>query len=917
MPAVAKASHIVGGELTYTFLSYSSNQSEVNYRITMNLYRDLDGISFPNQVDFGVFIQEDSGAWSSYTVAGNIPIAALNFIPPEADPCKTSSFSDKELEGATYSFDVALEVSDHNYMIAYQACCRNFNLNNIESIGDIGAVYDITISPEAQRLGNSSPTYNAIPPQFVCANFDINVDHSAIDIDGDSLVYKFCIPISPGVNDASLPDCCGCVTPNPFVCTPPYDEVVFTNGFTPDIPMGGDPTITIDRDNGFINGVPSLLGAYVVAVCVEEYRNGLLLSTVRRDFQFIVISCSENLVAEVEADAYIEDTINNRRIASYESCGDLDFNMINLSTDVQYIQDYSWQIFDSNNNLLISKSGLNNRDTQLNFPTHGIYNGYMILNDGATCFDTAFLRFVINEDIDLSFTTEYDTCLAGPVTFLNLSTPDDIKFTWALGDGSVDSSFNVNHLYPDRGTYEVSLSAIDSLGCIDSLTQFIDWYPIELFPPDTISIDTTICYHDSIFIYGDWISEAGIYFNYIPNMTTGCDSIVEKYLVDLTDDIGITFLDANICIGDSFDFDDRFIMTAGTYLDTLISSIGCDSIIELNLTVLETSETSIVEEICSGDNFIFDQDTLINPGIYVDTLINILNCDSIVVLDLIVNENTESFIDVSICENEFYIFEGDTLTAVGQYEFTINNSNNCDSIIQIDLVQRPISEYSYMDTICSGETYNFGSQRLTTEGIYFDTLTNTYGCDSIIVLDLIVGQNLSRIDLDGPLEEIYGSIITLVPEVIGEELVTYVWSENDQILSNAITLEYLLEDDSWIYFQSTNELYCAAVDSIFIRSIIEKNVYIPNAFSPNGDGFNDIFYLGASNTLVAHRLTVFDRWGNLMFQNDKSETITENTGWNGTFNNENVEIGTYTYMFELFYINGDTEIRSGSVNVFR
>ena len=914
---MVKASHIVGGELTYAFLSYNIDRSEVNYRVTMNLYRDPAGIPFPNQVDFGIFLQDDSGSWSSYNVTQNVPITELELIPPDADPCKTSIFSDRELEVGIYSFDITLEVSNHNYMIAYQACCRNFNLNNIESIGDIGAVYDIIISPEAQISGNSSPTYNTIPPQFVCANFDINVDHSAIDRDGDSLVYKFCIPISPGVNDPTLPNCCGCVTPNPFVCVPPYEEVVFTNGFTPQIPMGGNPTVAINNESGLIHGIPSELGAYVVAVCVEEYRNGVLLSTVRRDFQFIVITCTENLVAEVQADEYAINTTNNRRIALFESCGELDFDMINLSTDIQYIQDYSWQIFDENDNLVISKSGLDSRDSQLNFPSHGMYSGYMILNDGATCFDTAFMQFVITEDIDLSYAIDYDTCIAGPVTYENLSTPTDIDYSWIFGDGGVDSTYNTSHIYPDKGTYEVSLMAIDSIGCIDSLTQIIDWYPIELFPPDTISIDTTICYHDSIFIYDDWISEAGIYFNYIPNMTTGCDSIVEKYLVGLTDDIGITFLAANICIGDSFNFNNRFIMIAGTYLDTLISSAGCDSIIELNLTVLETSETSIVEEICSGDNFIFDQDTLINPGIYVDTLINILNCDSIVVLDLIVNEDTESFIDVSICENEFYIFEGDTLTAVGQYEFTINNSNNCDSIIQIDLVQRPISEYSYMDTICSGETYNFGSQRLTTEGIYFDTLTNTYGCDSIIVLDLIVGQNLSRIDLDGPLEEIYGTIITLVPEVIGEELVTYVWSENDQILSNAITLEYLLEDDSWIYFQSTNELYCAAVDSIFIRSIIEKNVYIPNAFSPNGDGFNDIFYLGASNTLVAHRLTVFDRWGNLMFQNDKSETITENTGWNGTFNNENVEIGTYTYMFELFYINGDTEIRSGSVNVFR
>lgn len=913
----AYASHIVGGELTYSFLSYNSTQTEVSYQVTMNLYRDPLGIDFPVQVDFGIFIEDELGLWSSYKVAERVPISSLDIIVPQTDPCKTSFLSDNELQAATYSFEVTLEVSDHNYMIAYQACCRNFAINNVMSSGDIGAVYDIVITPEAQRLANNSPTYNAIPPQFVCANFDVNVDHSATDADGDSLVYKFCVPLSPGINDNSAPDCCGCVTPNPYRCTPPYDELVFINGFSASEPMGGDPVVAIDAQSGLINGIPSDQGAYVVAVCVEEYRDGVLLSSVRRDFQFIVIVCNENLQASVAADNYISTPDTNQEIAYYESCGELTQDIINLSTDEIYIQDYNWQIFDADDNLIYAEEGLNSRDVQITFPSHGLYSGYMILNDGATCYDTAFMQFNIAEDINLSFEIDYDTCLAGPVQFLNTSTPEDIEYNWSLGDGSSISNYSTDHIYPDRGTYDISLIAIDSIGCTDTLYRSVDWYPIQLVAPDTIKIDSLLCYHDSIFIYDNWVYNSGVYYNYLPFENSSCDSIVEAYFVEFTPAILTTRMEIDICDGESYTFQNRPLSVSGLYSDTLISVDGCDSIVELQLLALEHTESYINENICEGDSYIFDNDSLVLSGLYIDTLLNANNCDSIILLELNVKINSTTEIDISICENDFYLYQNDTLRTENNYQYIMQDLDGCDSIINLNVVTRPISQYNYIDTICDGDTYDFGGRSLDFEGIYYDTLTNVYGCDSIIILDLIVGKNLSRIDLDSPLEEYYGTTITLTPEVIGEELVTYIWYETDDILANTLSLDYLLEDDSWIFFESTNELYCAAIDSIYLKAIIDKQVYIPNVISPNGDGFNDRFYLGASSTLAASRLTIYDRWGNLMFQNEKTFDINISTGWDGTYQDKPVEIGTYTYMFELYYINGETEIRTGSVNVFR
>ena len=911
-----RASHIVGGVLTYELVSTNSTTNQNNYRFTLNLYRDPLGIDFPTQVDFGIYIHDNSGSWSSHDAAQRIPLASSELIPPITDQCKTSFLLDNQLEQGTYSVEVSLDIIDHNYMITYQACCRNFALNNVLSFGDIGAVYDVIITPQAQRLGNNSPPYNSIPPQFVCANFDINVDHSATDVDGDSLVYSFCLPKSPGVNDTTLPDCCGCVTPNPFICTPPYDDLVFINDFTPERPMNGNPVVTIHPDNGMISGTPDIQGAYIVAVCVDEYRDGVLIGSIRRDFQYIVIVCDENLVAEVISDRYVADPTTGNIIASYDVCGTDNLEIINASTDTQFIENYSWSIYDGSD-LVISEQGPQSRDINVRFDEGGLYTGYMVIDDGASCSDTAFLEFIVTDEINLDYSMSYDTCVAGPIDYVNNSVPIDIEYSWEFGDGNISNTYLPAYSYQDRDSYNVQLSAIDTLGCTDTLVQILDWFPYELTPPDTIIIDSLLCFHDSIFIFDQWIFDPGTYFNFLPALNTGCDSIVERFEIEFTDVIPVTEIEVDICEGESYTFIDRLVNQQGIYLDTLISVQECDSIIQLDLIITDKKESFIIEEICEGDLYDFNGELLDTAGFYLDTLSLANGCDSIIQLELVVNSDQITELDITICNNDFFIFLKDTLTDPGIYDFVLEDSNSCDSTVSVLLQTNPISTFSFIDTICSGEEYLFGNELLQFAGIYVDTLTNIYGCDSIVILDLIVGTNLSRIDLDTPLEEFYGSTLILSSEVIGEELISNLWFETDSLLANSLSLEYVLQDDAWIFFESTNSLFCAALDSIFIKSIIDKSVYIPNAITPNGDNFNDIFYLGANDNLQSSRLSVYDRWGNLMYQNERTEIIQDDTGWDGTFRDNPVEIGTYTYVFELRFINGEEEIRAGSVNVFR
>jgi hypothetical protein len=183
-------------------------------------------------------------------------------------------------------------------------------------------------------LATTVPTFNSFPPIVICAGQPLEYDHSATDPEGDLLLYKFCSPLDGGGNlldNANYETCAG-AAPNP-ACPPPYDDVFFNApAFTPLAPMAGNPVISIDPLTGIITGTPELIGQYVVGVCVEEYRDGQLISTVFRDFQFNVASCDPLVVADIEEDEIISD-----QEFLINSCGETAINFVNQSFQQQYI----------------------------------------------------------------------------------------------------------------------------------------------------------------------------------------------------------------------------------------------------------------------------------------------------------------------------------------------------------------------------------------------------------------------------------------------------------------------------------------------------------------------------------------------------------------------------------------------------
>ena len=216
---------------------------------------------------------------------------------------------------------------------------------------------------------------------------------------------------------------------------------------------------------------------------------------------------------------------------------------------------------------------------------------------------------------------------------------------------------------------------------------------------------------------------------------TGCDSFITLHLVVLPDSV---ILNKFLCPGYSFNFNGTIINIPGTYRDTLINQLGCDSIVILHLKNGITSSSNLVATVCSNYPFQIGNKFYNQNGIYFDTLTNYLGCDSFITLQLTVNPVSNSTLQKSICKNNPYYFHKLWLNVTGVYFDTLSNYLGCDSIISLNLKVSDTSLTILQSTICNHQSLNFHHQSLTKSGIYFDTLKNQSGCDSILQLQLTV-----------------------------------------------------------------------------------------------------------------------------------------------------------------------------------
>ncbi len=214
---------------------------------------------------------------------------------------------------------------------------------------------------------------------------------------------------------------------------------------------------------------------------------------------------------------------------------------------------------------------------------------------------------------------------------------------------------------------------------------------------------------------------------------SGCDSIVNLSLTVVPPRNSV--VNSVTCQGVPFILGKKILKISGVYKDTTQSKItGCDSIITLNLTVRDANRYNYSRTICEGDSILQGKKHYKTDGIHTDTVKTTSGCDSILILTLSLKKGGVKNIDSTVCIGKCVTIENKTYCQSGNYAIKLNlkAANGCDSVLNLKLKVSPIYKDTIRREICQGDTVSIGQNKYFSTGTYYDELSSKSKCDSLI-----------------------------------------------------------------------------------------------------------------------------------------------------------------------------------------
>lgn len=533
LPVTGKATHLVGGELTYEYQGMNAAGQHL-FEVHCYIYRDC-GPANTNQTGFdaNAVIGIYQGSTLISTASGPLDLNLIsNIVPQNPNNC---AFLPEGLciERAEYIIDLALEPSQIPYTLVHQRCCRSPSITNLQIPQDQGFSLT-TVIPGDLTLSNpnSSPVFNELPQAFICNNYPFELDNSASDLDGDSLSYSLC-PIYLGGSF---------MEPIPIPPTgPPFTEVGWAAGFDYGIPFGPAADLTINPVSGMLTGIPQLVGKFAIGVCVTEWRNGQPIGSILRDFTLDVVTCDIQSPIYVAPEPCSGMTVAFDQLANPSEAYTWDFGVAGTDDDVSNVAEPTytydepgvyevslyfetgtcsdellfeltvhepWETVFSIDNVVCNDGGWSgqiNLDTSAwtnfmnwqwefgeNSEPPALYNAHpdwvWFPQDESAMVTLNVVAFTCNSTFEVpvqfpslptaAFEILSEPCSGLLVEFDNLS-PESGPFSWDFGGGGGLPNNEVNPVfeYPAYGTYQVTLTAGAGSECPDTQSQIVEVLP--------------------------------------------------------------------------------------------------------------------------------------------------------------------------------------------------------------------------------------------------------------------------------------------------------------------------------------------------------------------------------------------------------------------------------------------------------
>jgi gliding motility-associated-like protein len=854
----ASARHIKGGWIYYSYLWPGSAENTSVYRITVYVYRDCNQ-SGPMPTSLGIYdavthasVMVIPGTTTLY--ATQSPITKTTF-----DPCLNNK---PNICYQTYAYTTSVTLPDNinGYLIAAQDANRVTGIINIVNSVNTGISFVGNIPGIINGVDyhvNSSPLFIFKDTAIICYGAKFNYQFTAIDSDNDSLTYSF----ADGVNGTQT------------LTTPPYSSLSYTSGFTGLTPLGS--SVTIDSLTGMISGTaPTATGEYVIAVYVHEWRNGELINSTRKELQITVGNCS--LSAATLKPSYI-------------NCDTYDFTFQNESV-ASNITSYTWDfgVAGSGNTSTLATPTYTYADT-------GSYIVKLTVSNTLGCTDSTSAPVKVYPGFKPSFSVA-GSCFQFPFQFADNSY---IKYGtantwfWDFGDLAVNDDTAIGkaavYKYTRSDNVIVSMLVTSSKGCTGSFSRTVT---VSQKPYINLGFtDTLICSIDSVPLKAQSIGT----YHWSPNYNISDTSIGNPVVYPKDTTVYTLIVKEQGCVDSA--------KVKINVLKFISVKLGLDSgICKTDSIILRPVSDALryrwrESTNANSMNSYTAKYPVVAPSVtttyYVTANLGYCQDSTKIKINVSPYPVVSAGNDTVICFGSRIQLKG-TVTA---NSFKWAASSSLLNTNTLTPVAGPTKPTAYLLTVKD----TFYCQKPVTDTVFVNVipLIHLYaGKDTAVT----VGQALQLYASGGDTSYQYN----------------YQWTPAS-FLSSAFTYNPVATitanniDSIWYNVKITTPEGCSASDDILIH--VYKGgaqIYVPTAFTPNGDGLNDLLRPVLVGITQFDFFTVYNRWGQLMFS-----TTQRNRGWDGSYNGSAQQSGTYVYMTQGKDFSGKTVYRKGTVVLMR
>ncbi|GAB3761686.1 gliding motility-associated C-terminal domain-containing protein [Spirosoma pomorum] len=754
----AWATHQVGGQLEMRAINGATGR----YRFIVTNYLE-SGVRADQQGGgpVGIFRKRDNAQMTSFRVSetgsrqsvifANAVCAAqgnLNFIV------------------ATFEAEVQLNPAAYNdpmgYYVSYQTGNRNGGLININNPLRTGFTFYLEFPALYQNgtvITDSSPRFGTINGEYLCLGEAFTFPFGGTDPDGDELRYSMVTPLdrrNTNQNAAS---------------SGPYPEVSWVSNYGSTAAMSGYPNLTVNAQTGQLSVTPDKLGLFVFGVKIEEYRNGVKIGEVRRDFQFLVVECPPTIPPA----PVIQLRDQPVTMVSKTLC-------LGESTLLQATQDTGW-------NYQWQRDGIN---------VVNATGATLVVRDAGEYTVAASLKAACSK-----------TGKSQGITVRVAGAPMSLKAT--------------GHLCATTGA--MSLKVAGGTGGIGLTYQ---WFRNNQSLTSNASLDSILTIQD------------GNYYAIVTDPAVNC----------------------------TLRTDTARLTRSAAVVASLSLATGQNRICPQETLTLQSTggvtyvwrQDGQVQQTITGNQF---QATA--AGSYAVTAVDVFGC-----------EGTSAPL---------------TLTMVPAIRVLL------DSIPPMCGVNTPI--YTLVGSPTGGEFAGTGVSGTTFDpkqaGIGNHPLTYAVKaapeCKAQVTTRIAVVAPIPTIQFDESTMTVYsGKTFTLAPGLTGNPTV-FTWTPATYLSAPNVADPVVTDIQNGITYKLAiaNDAGCKASDTV--RIVVVDRIWLPGAFSPNGDGKNDVWELTGIEAFPDAIVTIYNRWGEVIYQSAKGYSQPFDGKYNGTVLPE----GVYAY----------------------